>query len=78
VIDHDYLLTFCIALAIWWIAGSYAGMVAAEKRGYSSWNWFLSGIFCGPMLAALLPIANPEQAPSREEVPAPSSLSIRQ
>jgi hypothetical protein len=54
--DSDFLL---LALIVWWIAASFAVMVAAAKRGFSDWRWLLAAFFLGPAFAALLLIAHP-------------------
>lgn len=68
MIDQDYFILFCIACAIWWIARAFGVMNAAQKRGYNSGDWLLTSLLLGPILGALLLIANPAKAPSGEEV----------
>lgn len=65
MIEQDYLALGCIALAFWWVGGSLAVMVAAGRRGYSSGHWLLAGVIFGPILAALLLLANPKEAAVR-------------
>ena len=54
--DSDFLI---LAFIVWWIAASFAVMVAAVRRGFNEWKWLLAAFFLGPPFAALLLIAHP-------------------
>ncbi len=73
MIDQDYFILLGLAFIAWWVLGAFAVMYAAQKRGYNSGNWLITGLFFGPLLASLFLIANPEKAPSTESTAAPTA-----
>jgi hypothetical protein len=57
--ESDVMVFALILVVMWWIFGSIAVGVAAQKRGRSGGAWFGMSIALGPILAVLLLLAYP-------------------